>query len=537
MYRQQELNLTPEEILDYLRKSQSDDPNLTVEEVLEKHERKLDEWDDRFLNGRVPEQNRFREIVSGETIKERPEINKVLRLIESPKIKAVKVVEPQRLTRGDLEDIGRLMKLFKLTNTLVITPDRVYDLRDEYDWKIFESELKQGNDYLNYYKRIQKRGKDLSVSSGNFIGSIPPFGFDKTTIVVDKQKCPTLKENKAEADVVRLIFDLFVNQCMTPHKICRHLEELGFKPRTAKHWAVTPIKDILGNVHYIGKVRWNMRKHVDVVENGEIRKTRPFTKEDYVEYEGKHDGIIPKELFYAAQDKLGKSPRVTSRVKVRNPLAGILYCRCGKSMVYKVPNKDFPPRLNCPDQPYCDCGSCHYYEVEDRVKAVLASTIKDFEIRLNESVNDTAKIHAQLIKNLEKKLSELEAKEISQWEMQAHPDETKRMPHEIFKKLNEKLLIEKEEVRQALQNAYASMPEPMDYEEKIYRFQDALDALDDPNVSAEVKNALLKSCIERIDYYRAKPQRKPSIKGNGVFPMIGNQWNSPAIELDIHLRV
>ena len=292
MYRQQELNLTPEEILDYLRKSQSDDPNLTVEEVLAKHERRLDEWDDRHLEGRVPEHNRFREVVSGETIKERPEINKVLRLIESPKYKAVKMVEPQRLTRGDLEDIGRVMKLFKLTNTLIITPERTYDLRDEYDWRVFESELKQGNDYLNYYKRIQKRGKDLSVSSGNFLGSIPPYGFDKTTIIVDKRKCPTLKENKAEADVVRLIFDLYVNQNMTPHRICRYLEELGIKPRKAKHWAVTPIKEILANVHYIGKVRWNMRIHVDVVENGEIRKTRPFTTEEYIESAGKHDVMI-----------------------------------------------------------------------------------------------------------------------------------------------------------------------------------------------------------------------------------------------------
>ena len=34
---------TPEEILDYLRKSQSDDPLLTVEEVLQKHESILDE--------------------------------------------------------------------------------------------------------------------------------------------------------------------------------------------------------------------------------------------------------------------------------------------------------------------------------------------------------------------------------------------------------------------------------------------------------------------------------------------------------------
>ena len=146
--------LTPEEILDYLRKSQSDDPLLTVEEVLSRHEVQLDEWAERNLGGKVPEANKFREVVSGETLKERPEINKVLRLIESPKYRAVKVIEPQRLTRGDLEDIGRLMKLLKITNTLVITLDRIYNLRDEYDWNAFEAELKRGNEFLEYQKKI-----------------------------------------------------------------------------------------------------------------------------------------------------------------------------------------------------------------------------------------------------------------------------------------------------------------------------------------------------------------------------------------------
>ena len=113
MFYQQPINLSPEEVLDYLRKSQSDDPTLTVEEVLSKHETLLDEWAEKHLGGKVPEENKFREVVSGETLKDRPEMQKVLRLIESPKIKAVKVVEPQRLTRGDLEDIGRLMKLLK----------------------------------------------------------------------------------------------------------------------------------------------------------------------------------------------------------------------------------------------------------------------------------------------------------------------------------------------------------------------------------------------------------------------------------------
>ena len=266
MFYQPQLNLTPEEVLDYLRKSQSDDPLLTVEEVLANHEKILDEWAERHLGARVPEHNKFREIVSGETMKERPGIQKVLRMIESPKYKAVAVVEPQRLTRGDGEEIGRLMKIFKFTGTLVITPQRVYDLRDEYDWDALKRELERGNDYLNYTKKILNRGRLLSVAAGNYIGNVPPYGYDKHSVMDGKKKCPTLKINEEQADVVRMIFDMYVNKDMGATNICHYLDSLKVKPPKGKLWSPPAVTKMLDNIHYIGKVRWNFRKTVNVVE-------------------------------------------------------------------------------------------------------------------------------------------------------------------------------------------------------------------------------------------------------------------------------
>jgi len=527
-----------EEILDYLRKSQSDDPLLTVAEVLAKHEAILDEWDERHLGEKVPEVNRFREVVSGETIKERPEINKVLRLIESPKIKAVKVVEPQRLTRGDLEDIGRLMKLLKLTNTYVITPERMYDLRDEYDWNAFEAELKRGNDYLKYYKKIQLRGKLLSVSQGNYIGSVPPYGFDKTTVMDGKRKCPTLKENPEQANIVRMIFDMYGNKGMGRTAICYYLDDLGVKAPKGEHWAPTAVREMLRNIHYIGKVKWNWRKTMEIVEDGVIKKIRPQGNiEEFLVYEGRHEGIVPRELFDKVQVRLGNNHRATTRVKLRNPFAGLMFCRtCGRVIVLQSAKAKETPRMCCSKQSRCGTGSCTFAEILEKVCAILEQCIEDFEIRINADTGDSLKFHTELIKNLEQKMKELQAKELSQWEMQSHPDETKRMPQEIFQQLNEKLLHEKEEVQQALCKAKESMPEPIDYEERAARFRDALETLKDPEADIVLKNELLKACIERIEYYREKPQRI-SLKGKGTFPMTATKWTNPPIELDVKLKV
>lgn len=532
-----------DEILEYLRKSQSDDPLLTVEEVLQKHEAILDEWSEKHFGEKVPERNKFREVVSGETIRERPEINKVLRLIESPKYKAIKVVEPQRLTRGDLEDIGRLMKLLKHTNTYVITPERMYDLRDEYDWNAFEAELKRGNDYLKYTKKILSRGKLLSVSQGNYIFSIPPYGYDKTSVMDGKRKCPTLKENPEQANIVRMIFDMYGNKGMGRTAICYRLDELGVKSPKGKLWSPTGVKEMLKNIHYIGKTKYNCRPVVTIVENGEFKKTRPQANvEEYLVFEGRHEGIVDKELFDRVQERIGNNHRATTRVKLRNPFAGIIHCRnCGKIIVLKYyRDKDgkekCPPRMMCSDQARCGSGSCAFEEMLDRVCSILEQCIEDFEIRIEANKSDSTKLHAELIKSLEKKMKDLQAKELSQWELQSHPDPTKRMPQEIFQKLNEKLLQEKEEVQQALCKAYESVPEPIDYEEKLCHFRDALAALKDPEADIELKNDLLKACIERIDFYKEKPQRLNS-KGKGTFPMTKSNWTSPPIELDVKLKV
>jgi DNA invertase Pin-like site-specific DNA recombinase len=546
MYYQPENDFKPEEVLDYLRKSRTDDPTLDVAEILARHETILDEWAEKHFGAKVPEENKYREVVSGETIDSRPELLKLLKRIESPIIKAILIVEVQRLGRPDLEDIGRLSKLFRYTNTLIITPQKTFDLRNEYDREAFERELMRGNEYLEYTKKIMNRGRLLSVQQGNFIGQKAPYGYEKTIIMEGKKKCHTLKPVEAEADVVRMIFDMYVNKDMGRVRIAHHLNELGVPTRTGGLWAQDTIKTMLENDHYIGKVRWNWRKTVNIIEDGEVKQVRPKTKVgEYLVYDGKQPAIVSEELFMAAREKQGRNHRAKPETKVRNPLAGLLFCQCGRAMsmrTYKSHNAE--PRLLCDNQKYCGTTSCLHREIMDRVRDTLKQCIKDFEVRIKNNDNDSAKMHENLIKRLKLKLEELNKKELNQWEKYSEEE----MPKEIFEKLNEKVLKEKDEIQQALCKAYESMPEPIDYEEQLLRFKDALNAFDDPNVSAEKKNKLLKACIERIDYKREKAVRiksqqtryydKETKQTRYTSPLkTGGNWTNPPIELDIKLAV
>ena len=359
---------------------------------------------------------------------------------------------------------------------MVITPQKSYDLRDEDDRDSFERELKRGNEFLEYQKKIMSRGRLLSVSQGNYIGSLPPYGYNKIWVTEGNREYPTLEENKEQADVVRLIFDLYVNKNLGYAKICYTLDSMNISPPNGgQYWSPAALREMLSNPHYIGKIKWNWRKTVTVVEDSEIVKTRPKAQiGEYLIYEGKHSAIVSDEIFAAAQEKRGKNNRAPSNKNVRNPLSSILFCKCGRAMSlrfykHKDGTEKSAPRLMC-DSLHCDMGSCTFEEMINRLCDILEQCIEDFEVRLNNGENDSAKLHANIIKNLEKKLKDLNAKELAQWEAQSDPNPENRMPQEIFKQLNAKLLKEKDEVQQALNKAYESMPEPVNYEEKVIFF-------------------------------------------------------------------
>lgn len=503
------------ESLEYDRKSRSDDPLLSVEEILERHGKILEEYAIKNLGGPIPEENKYKEVGSSETIDDRPEMLRLLKAVENPAIKAILVVDVQRLSRGDLEDAGRLIKILRYTNTYVITPHKTYDLRDEYDRDAFERELKRGNEYLEYYKKIQRRGKLSSVKEGNYVGSVAPFGFVRVPIKDKNNKieCWTLAEKKDEADIVRLIFQWYCNDDIGVTAICRRLESMNVKTKTGRStWKPSIIFDILENVHYAGYVRWNWRKTVKIIEDQEVRQLRPKAKVDeYLIYNGKHDGLVSEESFNKAKEIKGKRHRTKTDTSLKNPFSGLMYCKCGSKIGYNTYNKNgievSPPKLVCNNQVHCKTGSANFREVLEYVCSTLEDCISDFEVMIENEQDDSAKLHKDLIDNLEKKMKDLEAQEVSQWKTQSDPDPDKRMPQHIFKILNEQLLKEKEEVRSALCKAYESIPKPVDYKAKILKFKDALAALKDPNVSASIKNQYLKDIIERMDYDRPAPVR------------------------------
>ena len=78
----------------------------------------------------------YREVVSGETISARPQMQLLLRDVEAGAWDAVHVMEVERLARGDTLDQGIVSQAFLYSGTLIITPKKTYDPKNEFDENI-----------------------------------------------------------------------------------------------------------------------------------------------------------------------------------------------------------------------------------------------------------------------------------------------------------------------------------------------------------------------------------------------------------------
>ena len=362
----------------YLRKSREDREleKIGEGETLARHEKTLVDFakNKGFIIGEI-----YREVVSGETIEERAEMKRLLKDVESRKWAGILVMEVERLARGDTKDQGIVETAFKYSNTKIITPMKIYNPNNEYDEEYFEFGLFMSRrEYKTINRRLQ-RGRMTSIAEGKYVGSIPPFGYQRKKL--ENAKGYTLVPNPEEAEIVKKIFILYSYEGVSINSVTKEINKLGLKPRKAKSWSNSSIKDILNNPVYIGKIRWNSRKQVIRSENGNRLISRPRNS-DITIIDGIHKPIIDMEVWNIVHNKRSlNTPPVPHNNIVQNPLLGLVFCeKCGKPMQRRPYNlKQKEATLICTN-PNCNNISSKLNIVEGKIIESLKIWLKDYNV-------------------------------------------------------------------------------------------------------------------------------------------------------------
>ncbi|CAM2079406.1 MAG: Recombinase [uncultured Clostridium sp.] len=505
----------------YLRKSRKD-LELKDYDVLERHRRILLD----FANSRnikINQEDIYEEVVSGETIQDRPVVQELLKKIEAGYYKAVLVMEIERLARGNTIDQGVIAQAFQLTNTLIITPNKTYDTNNEYDNEFLEFGLFMSRrEYKAISRRIQA-GRIQSVKEGNFIGSVTPYGYDKEKLKGSKGY--KLIPNTEEAENVKLIFKLFIESPGTT-TLSYKLNDLGIRSRSNSLWTTAMVRNILKNRVYIGFVSWGKRANVKKLNNNEISKSRPINN-DFIEAKGKHDPIIDDITFYKVQELLKSTSvkKVPSKKVLKNPLSGLIKCgKCNSNMIRRPYQKNkHEDTLLCRNK-YCDNISSSLALVEKKLLEALEQQLNEFYHYVNnyekEYIKSTKNYNLQ-IKKIDTEITKLKnqlSKACEFLELGAYSLELFKERSDSINLKIETLELEKEKLKELSKNNII---------EKVKQYIPLLENCLNTYCTLDIegKNNLLKTLLIKV--YYTKTAR-------------GGRWNPDNVtkfSLDLELNI
>jgi DNA invertase Pin-like site-specific DNA recombinase len=505
-----------EKVAIYLRKSREDrEAEKRGEgETLSKHRMALTEFavEHRIL---IKKEDIHQEIVSGEKIAYRPKMQELLNKVEQKQYNGILCMELDRLSRGEEMDQGYIKELCIETNTLIITPRKIYDLsrEDDKEWSDVQTFFSRME-----YSRIKRRlseGKIGSVKAGRFIGRTAPFGYDK-----NRDKILVTNDN---AKIVKMIFNWYVYgdedaNPMGSKKISDKLNEMGIKsPILEQHWTPSTVISILKNEVYIGRLQWK-KTYRNRKKNIEYRRDRS----EWIDIEGKHEPIIDIELFNKAQQiRNGRLiPQVKTK-KPRNPFAGLIVCGgCGHKMIMQtstgakyahIPMEDRLKMIKC-TVPVCDVPSSSFIYVERKLLLGLSQYLEGLiieEKRLeeeNESIGNENP-YPDLINRSKKELEELEKQKRSihnAFERGVYDDQTfleriRDVSEEITEIQKNAANLKVEEEKFILNSR--SIPEAKMI---ITNVIEGYNATDD----VAIKNRLLRSVLNQVIYNRKPGSKK-----------------------------
>ena len=443
------------------------------------------------------------EIVSGGSVADRPKMLELLEEVKNNMYDAVLCMDLDRLGRGGMQDQGLILDTFKESNTLIITPDKIYNLNNELDEEMTEFKAFFARRELKMITKRMQRGRVKSVEEGKYIASTAPFGY-KFEYDKDGKKSLVIDEEKAA--IVRNIFDMYVNG-NGAYKIKVWLDNMGIKTNNGIPFSEQAIRRILKNELYKGYVSWN-----NYTKKG--TKTIKLPKEKLIIAKGQHEAIVSEEIWNKADEiRLNNQIVPTGNNKnMTNPLSGLVKCACcGHTMTNKSSTyKEGPIQFMC-------CKFCNEnrgvknYVLENTILEYLEDILQEFENQILS--NKMENKENDRIENLKHTLSllEKESTELNKQKNNLH-DLLERGVYDVDTYLERTQILSKKTDEN--KKAIASTLELIEKEKSINVNYDELSisikmVLENYRNTDDIKlkNFLLKSVIDEVIYYKEKNKR------------------------------
>ena len=268
-------------------------------------------------------------------------------------------------------------------------------------------------------------GRREKARQGKWNGGPAPYGY----MIKDE----ILSINDEEAEIVRTIYDKYVNTRLGYSGIAKYFNLQGIKKTPRKESDIEEfsahfIQLLIDNPVYCGKIAYGRRSKERV--KGKKNEYKLVKQKEYCLVDGQHEGIISEELWQKAQEKrLATGIKYSSKLGKERAhlLTGIIKCpKCGCGMyanrvcwtkkdgTYKEVMYYSCSRNKQSRGRHCDySANLKKTDIEPLVVEVIKKLVQDeeFAVEIKRRIGvqvDTDKIDTELF-NYENKLKEVEA--------------------------------------------------------------------------------------------------------------------------------
>lgn len=359
----------------YLRKSRGDE-----EKDLQKHRNALVELCEKN-NWKYVE---YAEIGTSDSIEMRPQFKKLLSEVESELYDAVVVMDYDRLSRGSKNEQGYIEDILKKSNTLIITPSKIYDLNNESDedYSDFQSFFAR-HEYKTITRRL-RQGKKAGAKMGNWTNGIPPFPYEYQEWN-GKFNEKGLVVNDEKLEIYRYIIEQALKG-VTPQNISIDLNKKNILSSKGKAWSNVAIYRLLTDETHLGKIITNKTKgDGHKIKKSNAKEYRELPRSEWNIVDNCHEATKTQLEHDIIIELINKRQKTPKRARAGTyELSGLIKCGiCGYGMTFQKKNNGYILIKPC----------WHISEVGEKCanrggnyKEVLETVKKKAEIHIKKSI-------------------------------------------------------------------------------------------------------------------------------------------------------
>lgn len=236
----------------------------------------------RFVPGYVDEG------ISGGSTKKRDNFNRMIRDARAGMFDFIITKEISRFSRSTLDSIQYTQELLDYNVGVFFQNDNINTLDTDSEFRLVIMAGVAQDEIRKLSERL-KFGFRQAIKNGHVLGNDKLYGYDKKDCV--------LTVNEEEAEIIRIIFDLYGNQRLGTRTISKRLMELGYTSREGNAFNTLTIRHILENPKYKGWYCGNKSQSVDY----RTKRTVLLDESEWVTYpDPSIPAIVPEELWNRA---------------------------------------------------------------------------------------------------------------------------------------------------------------------------------------------------------------------------------------------